>query len=161
MPSRENDRRQEASNRLSTFNKTPNLDERSADIDLTELGLCNTQSVMTQTEDMSTDIQDTGDCKVGRRIVEVGLLANHLDKGCFMCSSPLQLSRIVHEKLYGLASLLYVRCTECHFVNSIPTGKRHHDKTKARTMPVFDINTKSAAGRLCILYYTCILFCLL
>ena len=146
MPSRENDRRQEASGRMSAFNKTQKLDE-SCDNDREENGEAgNSQSVMTQTEDIYTDIQDTSDRKVGRRIVEVDLLAKHLDKGCVMCSSPLQLSRIVHEKSYGLASLLHIRCSECHFVNSMPTEKRHHDKNKAKTMPVFDINTKSAGG---------------
>jgi hypothetical protein len=35
----------------------------------------------------------------------------------------------------------------------VRTGKRHHDARKRKTMPVFDVNTKAAAGKLQLLWF--------
>ena len=106
-------------------------------------------SVTTQTENINTA---NGTCtdksKIsGRRIVELELLGRLLDKGCLMCNTHLQLSNIVSERTYGLASMLYIRCSKCDFINTVQTGKRHYDPHKAKTMPVFDVNTKAAGGK--------------
>lgn len=82
----------------------------------------------------------------GRRIVELGLLADQL-RACKNCSNPLFLHNIDNEQRVGYASILYVSC-ECGFMNKVSTGKSHRpsDKTK-RGMPVYDINTKAVLGK--------------
>ena len=84
----------------------------------------------------------------GRRIVELGYLAEQLVKGCFTCNAELRLFDTVAERRYGLGVILSIRCCFCGCLNAVHTGKRHHDATKKRTMPIFDMNTKAAAGKL-------------
>ena len=79
------------------------------------------------------------------------LLVEALDQGCWFCHSALQLRDIIHESTSGLASLLHLKCWRCSKINKVPTGKRHHDASKGRTRPVFDVNTKAAAGS----YHSC------
>lgn len=82
-----------------------------------------------------------------RQIVELGVLSEHLDmKGCTVCKKPLQLCNTVGQQRYGLGHLLYIQCT-CGALNSVPTGKRHHNPAFQKTMPAFDINTKVTAGK--------------
>lgn len=46
-------------------------------------------------------------------IVEFSVLVDHLERGCVVCHKPLNLAKFVKEKQYGLASLLYIKCTCC------------------------------------------------
>ena len=79
----------------------------------------------------------------GRRVVELGVLAEALGKYCGEgCSSRLDLRNTESEKRYGFASLLWVRCVECGAFNSINTSKSRHVKKKGA--PVYDVNTKTA-----------------
>ncbi|XP_056005159.1 uncharacterized protein LOC130050140 [Ostrea edulis] len=59
----------------------------------------------------------------GRRVVEFSILVDHLQRGCFLCHTPLDLVDCEKERRYGLASLLYVRCSKCDELTIIPTGK--------------------------------------
>ncbi|XP_062585262.1 uncharacterized protein LOC134246936 [Saccostrea cucullata] len=77
----------------------------------------------------------------GKRVVELGVLASYLQKGCEKCGFILPLSNCVQERHYGLGSLLYILCKngDCGHVTSIPTGKMHGKS-------IWDINTKLGAG---------------
>ena len=57
----------------------------------------------------------------GRRVEEMGMLAEGL-KSCCFCQQPIQLKNVVDEKRYGLASLLYIQCS-CGQINTVRTGK--------------------------------------
>ena len=88
----------------------------------------------------------------GRRIVELGVLADQLKEGCLECKTVLNLFNTEEETIRGLGSILYIRCEECHQLNGIKTGKTHrspHKKDVGR--PIWDINTKAATG-LCYLF---------
>lgn len=63
----------------------------------------------------------------GRRVVELDLLAEALDRGCNTCAKPLQLSRITDETVSGLGSFLYIMCSnpdcgELNICQTKPTG---------------------------------------
>ena len=85
--------------------------------------------------------------RMGRRVVELGLLADALD-GCKYCGVPLRLSNCSQETRYGLSSILHIECDNlsCLLVNMIQTGS-HHRTSVSRGMPAFDVNTKAAAGQ--------------
>ncbi|XP_062574194.1 uncharacterized protein LOC134236032 [Saccostrea cucullata] len=60
-----------------------------------------------------------------QRIVEFAVLVEHL-KRCFVCHTPLDLAKCVKERQDGLASLLYIECTNCKELTTrgiVPTGK--------------------------------------
>ena len=80
----------------------------------------------------------------GRRIVDFSVLVEHLERGCFMCHTPLNLAKCVKERQYGLASLLYIECTSCKELTIVPTGKRHN--IGANGQGPFDVNTKLGVG---------------
>ncbi|XP_044166167.1 uncharacterized protein LOC122950140 [Acropora millepora] len=84
----------------------------------------------------------------GRRVVELGLLSKELADGCKYCGSPLQLSNCWKETVSGLGSFLYITCREdnCGEINVCHTSKVHRVSDRGR--PVFDVNTKLAAGML-------------
>ena len=83
----------------------------------------------------------------GRRIVELGLLADELEKGCTECKEPLKLSNTESETRLGLGSTLYISCKKCGQLCSIRTGKTHRDPGKKKVgSPIWDINTKAATG---------------
>ncbi|XP_062570471.1 uncharacterized protein LOC134232508 [Saccostrea cucullata] len=75
----------------------------------------------------------------GRRVVELGVLAAQLQKGCKKCGTVLHLCDCFQERHYGLGSILYIKCTICSFISNIPTGKRHEKN-------IWDVNTKLGAG---------------
>ena len=81
----------------------------------------------------------------GRRVVELGMLAEGLESCCF-CQQPIQLKYVVDEKRYGLASLLYIHCS-CGQINTVRTGKSHRSADAHRGVPIYDVNTKLATGR--------------
>ncbi|XP_021373023.1 uncharacterized protein LOC110463022 [Mizuhopecten yessoensis] len=83
----------------------------------------------------------------GRRIVELGYLADKLQKGCQKCHSPLHLHQCVFEQFYGLGSLLNIMCT-CKHITHVPTGKRHKASLDSKTAKIWDVNTKVASGML-------------
>ena len=75
----------------------------------------------------------------GRRVVELELLAEALDGGCKVCAKPLQ-----------LGSFLYITCCnpDCGEINVCQTNKTHRVAGTMRGRPIFDVNTKLAAGLL-------------
>ena len=79
---------------------------------------------------------------------------NWLDQGCKACGNPLQLSNCFHETVSGLGSLLYLTCAngECEEINVCRTNKTHRYGSAQRGRPIFDVNTKLAAGRLARLF---------
>jgi len=91
-------------------------------------------------------------CKIsGRRVVELELLAEALDSGCKVCAKPLQLSNVTDETVSGLGSFLYITCCnpDCGEINVCHTNKTHRVAGTTRGRPIFDVNTKLAAGLLC------------
>jgi hypothetical protein len=93
----------------------------------------------------STDKTDNENSwRHGRRIVELGILADNL-KECYHCKNRLSLCDILKETIQGLGSLLTIQCDSCLKLNQIPTGKRHGTKGN-NNKKCFDVNTKLAAG---------------
>lgn len=86
------------------------------------------------------------DWRQGRRIVELGLIADQL-RSCVDCGGRIFLDNIVSEKRQGLGSILYIECS-CGMLNSVVTNKRH--STGKRGVPTFDVNTKAALGKILI-----------
>ena len=86
----------------------------------------------------------------GRRVVELELLTEALDRGCKVCDKPLQLSNVTDETVSGLGSFLYITCCnpDCGEINVCQTNKTHRVSGTARGRPIFDVNTKLAAGLL-------------
>ena len=85
----------------------------------------------------------------GRRIIELDVLGNELDSGCKTCGNPLQLSNCYQETISGLGSFLYISCgnAECGEMNVCHTNKIHRASGARRGRPIFDVNTKLAAGK--------------
>ena len=84
----------------------------------------------------------------GRRVVELNVLAEALDGGCEACGAALRLSDCLKETVSGLGSLLYICCSnsECGETNVCRTNKTHRSAGTTRGRPIFDVNTKLAAG---------------
>ena len=73
-----------------------------------------------------TENEDIIEWKNGRRIVELGKLAEGL--GCCSddgCDRLQDLRRTISEKRYGFGSLLWIQC-ECGVINKIYTGTYHN-----------------------------------
>ena len=89
----------------------------------------------------------TTDALVGRRIVELGLLAERLERGCYACSKALRLINVVKEERFGLASVLHVKCSSggCGAISMVQTSKTHRSSGSG-TRRVYDVNTKAALG---------------
>lgn len=83
----------------------------------------------------------------GRRIVELDVLAKELE--CKSCGASLQLLNCFRETVSGLGSFLYITCSnsDCGEINVCHTNKAHRSSDKRRGRPIFDVNTKLAAGR--------------
>ena len=94
-------------------------------------------------EDVTDDLDDR-EWRIGRRVVELGTLADGL-KACNLCGQPLHLSNCVGEKKFGLAQILQVKChyPDCGLINDIPTGRKHSTVNGGQA---WDVNTKLAAG---------------
>ncbi|XP_063446744.1 uncharacterized protein LOC134726274 [Mytilus trossulus] len=75
----------------------------------------------------------------GRRVVELGVLADHL-AACKQCGLPLSLQNCLNITTCGLAAVLKVLCVNqsCKNINAIPTGKQHNR--------IWDVNTKLATA---------------
>ncbi|PFX31497.1 hypothetical protein AWC38_SpisGene3749 [Stylophora pistillata] len=86
----------------------------------------------------------------GRQVVELNVLAEALDGGCEACGAALRLSDCIKETVSGLGSLLYISCSnsECGETNTCRTNKTHRSIGTTRGRPIFDVNTKLAAGML-------------
>ena len=84
----------------------------------------------------------------GRRVVELNVLAGALDGGCEACGAALRLSDCIKETVSGLGSLLYICCSnsECGETNVCRTNRTHRSTGNTRGRPIFDVNTKLAAG---------------
>ena len=87
----------------------------------------------------------------GRRIVELDVMSKHMN--CHACGNVLELSNIEEETRYGLASILSITC-ECGVMNSVPTGKSHRSSNSRRGLPIYDVNTKAAAGMYHCYFFT-------
>ena len=82
--------------------------------------------------------------KEGRRVVDLDLVANGLEKCCVTgCYERLNLKNVESETKLGLASILWVRCV-CGELNKVPTSKSHSKGQKGR--PLYDVNTKLASA---------------
>ena len=83
------------------------------------------------------------DWNEGRRVVELGVLAEEMAKcNGEGCNLPQNLNNTEKETRSGLGSLLWVRCV-CGFLNKVKTFKCRKVSEKAFS---FDVNTKAAAG---------------
>ena len=82
-----------------------------------------------------------------RRIVDVQRLAHTLQRGCLICESPLQFINIETEVRRGLGCIWYVRCP-CGDMTLVKTGPQHTSDSQAKKIPIFDINTKCATGKI-------------
>ena len=84
----------------------------------------------------------------GRRIVELGYLAEQLDKGCAACEHQLRLTDCIEERRYGLASLLDLSCQQCHTTTTLKTSKTPFTRNTGRCCgrPAYDVNTRSSPG---------------
>ena len=98
---------------------------------------------------------EPGSCNFrGRRVFELDVMARALDSGCSACGKALQLSNCQDETSdlmrleTGLGSFLYIMCSdpECGEVNVCTTNKSHRSAGAGRGRPMFDVNTKLAAG---------------
>ena len=79
---------------------------------------------------------------------ELNVLAEAMDGGCEACGAALRLSHCIKETVSGLGSLLYICCSnsECGETNICRTNKTHRSTGTTRGRPIFDVNTKLAAG---------------
>ncbi|CAC5421697.1 unnamed protein product [Mytilus coruscus] len=83
---------------------------------------------------------DFTEWRAGRRVVELGVLADGLS-ACKKRGLPLSLQNCSNIKSYGLAAILKIVCanTACLHTNLIPTGKRRGK--------VWDVNSKLATAK--------------
>ena len=93
--------------------------------------------------------------RVGRRIIELGVLLDNL-QFCVKCKlGPVPLTKysVLGELRKGLSGFLYVRCsnTDCEHVNRVPYGKTH--RLNERGMPCFAANTKLGVCKCFIIYW--------
>ena len=110
-------------------------------------------------EKVTQDVENANDRRsdfklLGRRIVELDLLAKVLDQGCKACGYPLQLSNCFHETVSRLGSFQYLTCanSECEEINVCRTNKTHRYGSVQRGRPMFDVYTTLAAGMLASLF---------
>lgn len=80
-----------------------------------------------EVDDVNADTDDSDDCESkhssmpwdsGRRVVELGVLANAL-ASCKNCTNPLQLSHATSIRTYGLAAILKVGYMYMYFITMI------------------------------------------
>ena len=101
--------------------------------------------------------EETPEWLRGRRIVEWEILLEQLEQ-CSSCENELNLKNTVSETIYGLGSILHVKCSQCKKITNVSTGKRHAAKEGTNSFRCFDVNTKLAAGKLDFtLFYVSIL----
>ena len=75
-----------------------------------------------------------------RKIVAFSYLSEVLDiRGCVECNTPLKQIHSESKTVHGLGMILAIRCEHCKMINDVATGKQHHNTSKKRTKPVFDI----------------------
>ena len=139
--------------KVSDATKTCNLEEEESEIN-TVSTTCTIPVPSAEHDYVANEVvitqEETSDVlwKTGRRIVELGVLANGLEFCEFCSKGPLRLSQCVREEKMGMASILYVRCDACQSVCKVPTGKQHSKPDQKCGRKAYDINTKLAQGRL-------------
>lgn len=84
----------------------------------------------------------------GRRIIDLKVMSQHMY--CTFCKKDLCLKDIKKEEKYGLASIFFIICQHCLSMSKVPTGTQHPGLNNKM---VYDINTKSALGKLYIKIY--------
>lgn len=82
----------------------------------------------------------------GRRVVELGFLAEQLKAGCQLCKTPLMLHHMKSETKKGFGSYLNIECQACFSYTTVSTG-RLHTPVNAQQRKVFDVNTKAILGK--------------
>ena len=82
----------------------------------------------------------------GRMIVEMDFIVRQLQTGCKVCDRPLNICNISKSTRHGLANVFSIPCANCTYVNRIFSSKTHYNMDKMQTRPIFDVNTKCAAG---------------
>lgn len=82
----------------------------------------------------------------GRRIVHLKTLAR--DLWCSECDKSLSLRNVVDERIFGLASLLKVKCLDCSTICMVKTDNDRVSVTTNRnkTKKEFPVNIKLAIG---------------
>ncbi|CAH0555169.1 unnamed protein product [Brassicogethes aeneus] len=80
---------------------------------------------------------------VGKRIVDIDILANNLT--CKVCEDNLLLKQIKREIRAGLHSTFTIKCKKCGLLNQVDAGKVHLSKDNRKRA---DINTKVVFGAL-------------
>ena len=96
--------------------------------------------------------------KEGRRLIEMGILAEQLYRGCSSCHQPLHLINCIDEQHFGLGSLFSITCSNCKNVTQVSSGKRHSSTystgdQKNRKTCTWDVNTKLASGIIYMIIY--------
>ena len=79
----------------------------------------------------------------GRRVVDLGVLAEALDGGYSACNTPLKLSNCTDDTLSGLGSFLYIVCcnSECGEINVCRTHQTHRVANEVRGPDPFLMST--------------------
>ena len=85
----------------------------------------------------------------GRMIVEMDFLVEQLKSGCKNCDAKLDLCAVESNTRHGLANVFNIPCVSCAYSNRVYSSKTHYRSTAKKTRPVFDVNTKCAAGKRC------------
>lgn len=136
-PSLTNDRHAKSGHFISAFDRSRRNNLRSTSEPENES--CDTEKSKCE------DDFKPGDWREGRRVIELGHLADQL-KGCINCGIPIQLANCFQERRYGLGSLLYIDCKNCDSINVVSTGKRHRNKSQ-KGMLIWDVNYKLSLGK--------------
>ena len=91
---------------------------------------------------------ETVDWGKGRRIVELKCLVNSLSH-CLICRMGqliLTSEHIKGETKMGLGGYLYVQCSNCGQLNTVPYGSTYSEPS-TRGQQIFTVNTKFGAGK--------------
>ncbi|XP_014207300.1 uncharacterized protein LOC106638560 [Copidosoma floridanum] len=78
----------------------------------------------------------------GNRIVNLQYMSKQMV--CLMCKEKLLLQNIEKETQMGLASIFYVRCQSCLYVNSVKSGEEFTSPFSGNAL--FSINAQAALG---------------
>ncbi|XP_062614363.1 uncharacterized protein LOC134276103 [Saccostrea cucullata] len=107
---------------LEGHHNSVDLDEELVQLDHDYFGVAEEVTVCDD-DGGSIDNDKAYDWRVGRRIVELNVLADGL-RACQLCQSPLQLHNCVNEKKFGISQILQIKCEHCHLLNDVATGRR-------------------------------------
>ena len=97
------------------------------------------------------DLNAGGDSQIhdwqeGRRVASLAVLAEKLQNGCHACTAKLQLINIIDERIYGLGSVLKIKCFKCKTITNVETDTRIKGKDQEKGEAAFVSNKKIASG---------------